>query len=54
MPLVEEIQEVPTPLPDSLPEQVIEGEQEPTVQPVESNASIEKIDNPDGIVDRQE
>ena len=54
VPPVEEIQEVPVPLPDSLPEQVIEGEQEPAIRLVESDASIEKIDNPDGIVDCQE
>ena len=51
---VNEIQEVPAPLPDGLPEQVIEGDQEPVIRPVESDASIEQIDNPDGIVDRQE
>ena len=54
VPPVEEIQEVLVPLPDSLPEQVIEGEQELAVRPIESNASIEQIDNPDGIVDCQE
>ena len=32
VPLIEEIQEVPAPLPDSLPKQVIEGEQEPAVR----------------------
>ena len=51
MPPVEEIQEVSTSLPDSLP---IEGEQKSVVRPVESDASIEKINNPDGIVDHQE
>ena len=51
---VDEIQEVPAPLPDGLPEQVIEGDQEPAVRPAESAASIEQIDNHDGIVDRQE
>ena len=52
--LVDEIQEVPTPLPDGLPEQVIEGDQELVVRPVESDASIEQIDNLEGIVDLQE
>ena len=53
VPPVEDIQEVLAPLPDSLPEQVIEGEQEPAIKPVKSDASIEQIDNLDGIVDRQ-
>ena len=51
---VEEVQEVPVLLPDSLLEQVIEGNQEPAIWPVENNASIEQVDNPDGIVHRQE
>ena len=50
VPPIDEIQEVLTPLPDGLPEQVIEGDQKPMVRPVESDASIEQIDNPDGIV----
>ena len=54
MPPVEEIQEVPVPLPDSFLEQVIEGKQEPAVRPIKSDASIEQIDNLDGIVDLQE
>ena len=52
--LVGEIQEVPALLPEGPPEQVIEGDQEPATWPAESDASIEKIDNPDDIVDRQE
>ena len=51
---VEEVQEVPSLLPDGLPEQVIEGDQEPAIRPSKSDASIEQIDNPDRIVDRQE
>ena len=54
VPPVEEIQEVLAPLPDSLLEQVIKGEQEPAVRPTERDASIEQIDNPDGIVGCQE
>ena len=53
VPLVDETQEVPAPLPSGLPEQVIK-DQEPVVRLTESNASIEQIDNPNGIVDRQE
>ena len=52
MPLVDEVQEVLAPLPEGLLEQVIEGDQEPAIRPVESDASIEQIDNPNGIVDR--
>ena len=54
VPPVEEIQEVSAPLPDSPLEQFIEGEQEPTIRPAESDANIEQINNLDGIVDRQE
>ena len=54
VPPVDEIQEVPALLSDGLPEQVIEGDQEPMVRSAESDASIEQIDNPDGIIDRQE
>ena len=50
----DEVQEVPPPPPEDLPEQVIEGDQEPVVRAMESDRSIEQIDNPDGIVDRQE
>ena len=53
VPLVDETQEVPAPLPNGLPEQVIE-DQEPVVRPADSNASIEQIDNPNGIVDCKE
>ena len=41
VPPVDEIQEVLAPLPDGLPEQVIEGDQEPAVKPAESDASVE-------------
>ena len=51
---VEEFQEVPSPIPDDFPEQVIEGDQEPLIRPAESDANLEQIDNPDGIVDHQE
>ena len=54
VPPVDEIQEVPAPLLDGLLEQVIEGDQEPVVRPVKSDASIEQINNPNGIIDRQE
>ena len=36
------------------PEQVIEGDQEQMVRAAESEGSIEQIDNPDGVLDRQE
>ena len=44
-----EIQEALPPFPDGLPQQVIEGDQEPVIRPVESDASIEQIDNPNGL-----
>ena len=40
---VEEVQEVPAPQPNGLPEQVIEGNQEPVVWPAESDASMSKL-----------
>ena len=47
-------QAVPLHPPKALPEQVIEGNQEPVVRTVESDRSIEQIDNPDGVLDCQE
>ena len=46
-----EIQEVPTPFLDGLPEQVIKGDQEPVIRPIESDSNLKQISNPDGIVD---
>ena len=45
---------VPPPPPEVLPEQVIEGDQEPVVRVAESDESIKQIDNPNGILDRLE
>ena len=53
-PAIGEVRVVPVPSPEVFPEQVIEGDQEPAIRPVESDASIEQIDNPTGIVDHQE
>ena len=44
----------PPPPPEVFPEQVIEGNQEPVARAVDSDGSIEQIDNPDGVLDRQE
>ena len=50
-----ELQEVPPPPPpEDLLEHVIKGDQEPTIRATESDRSIEQIDNPDGVLDRQE
>ena len=50
----DEVQEVPPRLLKGLSKQVIEGDQEPAIRAAESDKSIEQIDNPDGILDRQE
>ena len=49
-----ELQEVPHPPSECLPEQVIKGDQEPAIRAAESDESIEQIDNPKGVLDRQE
>ena len=53
-PLAAELQEVPPPSPKSLLEHVIEGNQEPVIRVTENDRSIEQIDNPDDVLDRQE
>ena len=49
-----DVQEVSPPHFECLSDQVIKGYQELVIRAVESNASVEQIDNPDGIVDHQE
>ena len=43
----------PLPL-EVLPNQVIEGDQEPATRATKSDGSVEQIDNPDDVLDRQE
>ena len=53
-PVGDEVLVVPVPSLEVLLGQVIEGDQGITIHPAESYASIEQIDNPNSIVDRQE
>ena len=52
--LANDAQEVSPPHFECLSDQVINGYQEPVIRATESNASVEQIDYPDGIVDHQE
>ena len=45
---------IPFPPHEVHPEHVIEGDQEPAVRVAESDGSVEQINNPDGVLDRQE
>ena len=53
-PVMEPLAIPPPPTPKVLPEQVIEGNQEPTARAAESDGGVEQIDNPDDVLDRQE